>query len=103
METGKPFTCTFVTYDAKRDRGGELREYEAKLIRNNPLQKQGGRPLTPKEKQEKALAEASVRNPHHSKHFTRNVQVLQDSFPTSMIRKIHPLLLTKFNGSTVVL
>lgn len=103
MESGKPFSCKVVSYDLKRKSGGKILEYdEAILVQNTKEEEEeAGRPRTNRETQVQRLTEMK-RNPSHRKWYTRNIQLLQDGFPTSLIKKIHPPLIIEFNGDKEV-
>lgn len=102
METGAPFSCTVVSYDRRRRKGGQIIEYgEARLLREDEeKQAAGARPLTKQEKLAAALKE--TKTPRHGKWYTRNIRILQDGHPTSLIKKIHPPLVVFFNHKQVV-
>lgn len=90
MNTGKPFTCTFVTCSLSRKRGGEVRTIQGAVLTE---MRQMGRPLTRAERQEK------------DKSYTRHaivVQLLVDGLPVEQIRKIYIPLIIKFNGEDVI-
>lgn len=105
METGNPFSMTFVTYDRKRKKGGRIEDIgEAVLLKRDPKATNdifANRPATPHERRVKKLAELR-RAPKHRKWYTRNIRLLLNGHPTSEIRKIHPPLVTTFNHKTVV-
>lgn len=90
METGKPFSMTFVTLDVKRGTGGKLSEVDECIL-----------------VQKKAAATAPMRkpkrNPEHWTNQTRGFKRLVAGYPTSSVRKFHIFLITKFNGQTVYL
>lgn len=112
METGKTFSLEVVRYDRKRrtaPRNGERQTYhEAKLHRKEKVEDQAvaGRKLTEREQKIEEIRqlryEANSRNPNHYRHYTRNIVLCADGFPTSEIRKIHPPLVLHFNNKKVV-
>ncbi|MDX3913775.1 MAG: hypothetical protein QHC79_09565 [Pseudosphingobacterium sp.] len=76
-----PFSITFVTCDLTKNKGGEkITLDEAVLVGGN-----------------KSKSEA--RNPNHYSNFTRNIRHLH----SDRIIKIHPLLVTRFNGYKVTI
>lgn len=75
METGKPFTVTFVKADRKRNTGGELKTYENCRLHYS-------RKDSPA---------------NHYQHSTRNVMLQNGE-----IRKIHIRLIVQFNNARVV-
>lgn len=105
MATGQSFSCRVVTYDRKRKQGGpELHLPEARLLDAEKEENPYARPLTARERNLRSPRQhGHTRDPNHHVHFTRNVRVLQDGQPTTIIRKIHPLLITEFNGLELML
>ncbi|PHN06942.1 hypothetical protein CRP01_09000 [Flavilitoribacter nigricans DSM 23189 = NBRC 102662] len=105
METGRPFSLTFVTYDRKRKCGGRIEDIaEAVLLHRDPESTTdtfANRPATPHEKKVQQLAELR-RDPGHRKWYTRNIRLLVNGHPTGEIRKIHPPLVAIFNQKIVV-
>jgi hypothetical protein len=98
MEAGETFSLTVISYNRKEKAGGKLVEYhEARLHKRGEADGTGGRSSTKVETMQETL-----KNPEHRKWYTRNIQILQDGFPTSIIRKIHPPLIIEFNGKKVV-
>lgn len=74
-----PFELTFVTCDMKKNTGGEkITLKEAVLM--------GG-----------SSSKGESRNPNHYSNYTRNIKALKGD----RIIKIHPLLVTRFNGKRV--
>jgi len=95
MESGKPFSLKVVAYDRDRKKGGEILHFpEARLVRHDKPSA-ASRPPTKKE----ALIE---RRQNHFSHYTRNIQILADGTPTSIIRKIHIPLIIEFNEDAQV-
>ena len=106
MHSGRAFSCEVYTYDRRRKTGGELRHYEeAVLLRpDGPgAEAATGRPATRMEHLRAELARPKLpKNPHHRRWYTRNIRILQAGHPTGIVRKLHPPLLRRFNGKTVV-
>lgn len=114
MESGKAFSCRVVAYDRRRKTGGQLLDYEEAILVQNtsPSEFKGededGDPARPMTRMEELHAMMQMsdddnrRNPNHRHHYTRNIRILQDGHPTAIIKKIHPPLLLRFNGQTVV-
>lgn len=74
-----PFSITFVTCDLRRDEGGDkITLQEAVLV--------GG-----------ASSKSRSKNPQHFNNYTRNIRALN----SDRLIKIHPLLVTEFNGMGV--
>jgi hypothetical protein len=111
MQSGKPFSCKVVSYDRTRHTGGTILEYpEAVQLlpsgQSPPSGDLGGlgvRGRTRTEQLRSQLYEQASRKPQHGKHFTRNIQLLQDGHPVVIVKKIHPVLLLEFNGQEVFL
>ena len=102
MESGQAFSLKVVAYNRQRKKGGDIKEYaEAILVRPTNEGEGNGRPPTRLEQLRKELA-ACKRDPRHRKWYTRNIRILQNGFPTSIIRTIHPPLVIEFNGQKVV-
>lgn len=100
MKSGNIFSFKCVTYDKKRKRGGELMEFDEAVLMERPkdddISKDMGRPLTESEKVEVKKLQ------RHWDNYTRNLRILQNGTPTSIIKKIHPPLLIEFNGKQVI-
>lgn len=105
METGAPFSIKVCSYDRKRKKGGEWKEYpEAVLVSAKDNQDDSqNRKLTALEQVRKELDAPLRRNPNHRKHYTRNIRILQNGHPTGMIVSIHPPLVDEFNGQTLLI
>ena len=104
MKTGSSFSVVVCSYDRKRKKGGEWKEYpEAQLVQANNDERQVGRPLTNIERLRADLYRSKKKNPHHREHFTRNIRILQNGHPTGMIVTIHPPLVDTFNGKTLLI
>jgi hypothetical protein len=104
METGKPFSVKVISYDRKRKRGGKILHYsEAILINKEEEFVNLHRGQTNQEKKEAMLSDLAMpKDPRHRIHYTRNIRILQNGFPTSLIKKIHPPLIIEFNSKKVV-
>lgn len=104
MESGRPFSLRYVTFDRQRKRGGQVKYIsEAEMVQAEEEERRArkikGRPLTLEEIAR--LTAPAGRNPNHSYHFTRNVRILENGRPTSLIRKVHIILITEFNNCPV--
>jgi hypothetical protein len=106
MELGQVFSLTYVTFDMRRRKGGKLHTlYEARLLGASDEERaaKAGRSSTKLEDdlERTALIKAG-RDPRHMKWYTRNLRVMQDGLPTSLILKIHPPLVITYNNMIVV-
>lgn len=108
LESGETATIEVWTYDRKRQKGGEIEALTCKLLTGieKPEAIQG-RALTEFEMSAQRgpddIDDAHVsRKPNHSEWWTRNVRLMLNGHPTSVIRKIHPPLIKFFNGVKTV-
>jgi len=105
MKLGEIFTIQGITYNRKERSGGEPYDYPECILldaEESITPSTGdprGRPLTTIEQGPPPLPK---RNANHTLWYTRNVRICQAGQPTSIIRKIHPPLITIYNGKTVV-
>jgi len=103
METGMPFSLTYVTYDHNRRKGGKLISYmEAKLAKHDEIAKKNRGRTTVEDTRARKQRIKEGRDPRHQKWYTRNITILQNGTTTSLIKKIHPPLVTIFNNQIVV-
>ena len=96
IEAGLICSIVVITYDRKRNTGGKVKHYPEIMIYREGMEL--GRPLTEAEQKQFGQKKA----PRHGKHYTRNMVIMQNGTPTSIIRKIHPPLVMKYNGKTVL-
>lgn len=101
MQTGATFSCVVVSYDKKRKSGGRILQYEEARLYDPLMEQAHTRAATEMEAMRDKLKNAS-RRPNHGKHFTRNIQLMQNGHTTSETRKIHPPLVDTFNGQKVM-
>lgn len=105
LNTGAIVSITVISYDRTRKKGGQVLEYaEAQLLQKNKQPVEPARPMTKVEQQKARLRETDnmlKKDPHHKANYTRNVRLMQDGQPTSIIKKIHPLLIIEMDGETV--
>ena len=74
-----PFSITFVTCDLKKDEGGnKITLSEAILV--------GG-----------VNSASKTKNPNHYDNYTRNIRAANGDY----LIKIHPILVTRFNGRRI--
>lgn len=76
-------------------------EYEEARLYDPLMEQKRTRPRTEMEAMRDQL-NGDSRRPHHGKHFTRNILLMQNGHTTSETRKIHPPLVVKFNGQMVI-
>lgn len=103
MDTGAAFSISYIKYDRQRRKGGDRVDVlEAQLLmpdKEDTL----GRGRTPLEETRERTARVKAgRDPRHMKWYTRNIRILQDGAPTSLVHKIHPPLVLLFNDQIVV-
>ena len=93
IDAGEMFSVSYVTYDAKRKSGGNLREFpEAQIT------------FTKKEKALFARSKKKASKPTaHYKNATRNIKTFIGGTEVAGNKRIHLYLITIFNGKTVVL
>jgi len=96
MKAGVICSLTVITYDRKRKSGGKIKHFPEMRLYEEGMEL--GRPLTEAEK--KAFRKKKA--PRHGRHYTRNMVVMQNGTPTSIIRKIHPPLVMRYNGKIVL-
>lgn len=91
MDSGQPFSLSFVTFDKKRDKGGEWINIQSAVKH------------MAKAAAQKAITAAQPtfnvvsKNPHHFENATRNIKLKNGS-----IRKIHIRLVRIFNNKKVI-
>lgn len=107
LETGEICTLGVWNYDRKRQKGGSIEFLDAQLLTGLEKQTVLGRPLTEVELVSAGLDDIDddvqiSRKPNHSGWYTRNVRLVVNGHPTSVIRKIHPPLIKMLNGIKTV-
>jgi len=105
FKTGNTFSLVCVSYNRKKKSGGKLITYEeAQLLQKAQRPEEPQRAATALEEKRTAVQEALAvtKNPSHREWYTRNIRILQDGVPTTIVRKIHPALVIKFNNQPVV-
>lgn len=103
MKTGEEFSLRYITYDHRRKKGGQ-EIYIASAILCQDTSKPKDQPNI-----EATLTQAELvpkphrarKDPKHSKHFTRNIQLTQEGMPVGHPIKIHIPLIIEFNGLAV--
>lgn len=103
MEEGHIFSCTYVSYDRQRRKGGNLKRIEeGVLVQGDAANTNKPRLMTKAEHYEAIIATRGKRAPNHKEWYTRNVRLCVSGHPTSVIKKIHPPIIIEFNNLTVV-
>ena len=104
MEEGEIFSMTVCSFDKNRKKGGQIIEfYEAVLLSEKNEAKEGNKKITSHLKRPLSNKEIiKPKKPNHYQHYTRNIRLLTDGHPTSIIKKIHIPLVVEFNGLEVV-
>lgn len=93
MNTTKPFSIVYVTYDSRRGAGGVVKEIQ--LAFKHYSKADGAQDA----KQVSASENQSKRNPKHFSNSTVNIRIPgQDGVD---IRKVHVQLIRRFNGAIV--
>lgn len=106
LEAGEDATLEVWTYDRKRKKGGDIETLTCRLATG--VEKPttiAGRELTEAERRPDDTDSDTLhiaRKPNHSEHYTRNVRIVANGHPTSVLFKIHPPLIKSFNGVKTV-
>lgn len=94
MDSGEPFSMTFITADRRRGTGGEIVSVKNWIKASTPVE---GVVKTSKKK--RLISQLILaKNPNHYENKTRNIRNLRK---LKEIRKIHIRLIVKFNGKKV--
>jgi len=100
MESGGAFSLIYITYDAKRNKGGKVISYPEAMLLQSTIQ-QGQRQATAQEAKQEELKRLR-KDPNHGRWYTRNIRLLVNGYPSSVKKKIHPPLVVVFNDQIVV-
>ena len=91
MDSGNPFSISFVTADNKKNEGGEwidiAQAYKHEFVTRRQMNE--AQKYQPK-------SNVLSKNPNHYANSTRNIRL-----PNGEIRKLHIRLITKFNNQIV--
>lgn len=99
IDRGETFAATVCSLDHKRKaKNGRRLHYTQMRVVSAVGERPPSRPAT----QNEHLRNSSRAHNHQQNH-TRNCVLLQDGFPTSIIKKIHLPLLEVVNGRQIVL
>lgn len=93
LESGQWCSLRFITADVNKGSGGkvlELAKCRIARVRTNTTTASSPVPFADG-------AMGVSKNPNHGYHFTRNVEL-----PNKQLRKVHPILITHFNGEALV-
>jgi len=102
MESGRAWSCRYVTYNRQKKTGGEVEVvFEAVLAREEEGAN-SDRNQTRAEQRNNIQKKEALKNPNHSQWYTRNYVLCEGGIPSSIVRKLHPPLLIEFNGEKVV-
>ncbi len=109
LEANEIATLEIWTYDRKRKKGGTVEEMVCQLATGREIPDNiQGRALTEVEKIQFGPDDVDddnlnvTRKPNHSEWYTRNVRIMANGHPTSVLFKIHPPLIKSFNGVKTV-
>ena len=103
MNTGLPFSVSFVSYDKQRKKGGEIKYYKEVVLNADVKDKkfleqtQRANSLLSKERG------GVSKNPHHYENSTRTFRVCVNGCKTSTVKKLHIFLVLEFNGKKLIL
>lgn len=98
MNTGKPFSLVYVTYDVAKGKGGSVKRV-AQAVKHWAI-------IANEAAENAAIAgdlkrlRQSIRNPRHFENGTTNIRVTAAG-GTNDIRKVHIQLIRNFNGLIV--
>lgn len=102
METGFPFSISFVSYDKQRKKGGEIRKYKEVVLNAPPKDKTLKKDISRQTIEKKVRAGVS-RNPHHFENSTRTFRICVNGCKTATVKKFHIFLILDFNGKKLIL
>lgn len=104
METGYPFSISFVSCDLQRKAGGQIKKYK-EVVLNAPTEKQKESRKETKGKTPPATKKRvrGRRNPHHYEHSTRSFRVCVNGCKTKAVKKFHLFLVLTFNDKKLML
>ena len=94
MDSGRPFSLTYVTADSRRGTGGSLVSY--RRVQKTGYAVKDKTRLTPAV-QKRYDQQIDGKNPNHFEHFTRNIIL-----PNREVRTVHIDLITHFNEKKVL-
>lgn len=104
MNTGLPFSFSFVSYDKQRKKGGDIKHYKEVVLNAPPAQDQ-----TPTKNEATTESRPSEKrdgvrkNPHHFENSTRSFRICVNGCKTSTVKKFHIFLVLEFNGKKLML
>jgi len=95
MNTGRPFSITYITWDHQRGRGGSVKAIE-QAVKHYQADKEDYNAAI---RADKPSLRYSLRNPNHFHNSTVNIRVTAAG--NADIRKVHYQLIRRFNGAIV--
>ncbi len=95
MNTGRPFSITYITWDHQRGRGGSVKSVD-QAVKHYQSARQD---LNVEIKKDRPSLLYSIRNPNHFHNGTVNIRV--SAAGNADIRKVHYQLIRRFNGAIV--
>lgn len=101
MNTGIPFSVSFVSYDKQRKTGGEIKKYKEVVLNADTTNNIEGKP----EAKSRLLGKRDgvSKNPHHFENSTRSFRVCVNGCKTATVKKLHIFLVLEFNGKKLML
>lgn len=104
IDSGDPFSVEVCGCDRRRKRGGTLHSWTCQLNRFDVPQ--ANRFVKPARMSAQEVAEIRSlfkrKEKNHFDNFTRNVVILQNGLPTSLVRDLHPPLILTINGKDLI-
>jgi hypothetical protein len=91
MNSGKPFSIVYVTFDKAKGAGGSVKEVQ--LAYKHYSNSTGSKTATV------VSADTITRNPNHFSNSTMNIKIPGQG--TVDVRKVHVQLIRRFNGAIV--
>jgi len=101
MESGNPFSVSFVTFDRQRKTGGKVRQIKQAILNKHIQKDSSSTDEQPKPQKKERVRES--RNPHHFENSTRSIRILVNGCKTSTVKKLHIFLVLKFNDKKLML
>jgi len=103
MNTGLPFSFSFVSFDKKRKTGGEIKRYKEVVLNADTTNKETTPAKVKTESQPLKNRVGVSRNPHHFENSTRTFRICVNGCKTATVKKFHIFLVLEFNGKKLML